>query len=250
MTHQPAEPTFADNLLHRVFDLWIDPEVERRQSLGLLPEDFRLRAAQVILNVGAAPEVRLDEEVRAKAKIKPARPIEAGDIVRAVDVDEYVAVELTDVDPDAGHVTVLRHQDGWSITFDFRYNAARVALVLDASREFLACAQFALAAGHERAATDNLFSAVELMAKADLLKLHDTGLLSSVKHSYVAHQFNRLGHTGTIEVGYLRLLNRLRDLRTPARYPPSSHKAAREELQQLLAIALEMHAVVAPRRVL
>jgi len=36
----------------QVFDLWVNPEVERRRQVGVLPTTFQLPAAQVVMNLG------------------------------------------------------------------------------------------------------------------------------------------------------------------------------------------------------
>ena len=62
---------FGKNLMQQAFDLWINPEIERRREAGRLPDDFVLRAAQVIMSLDAnAPEVRSNEELKAARTVK------------------------------------------------------------------------------------------------------------------------------------------------------------------------------------
>jgi len=55
--------------VEQFFELWINPEIERRQKAGSLPKNFALYAAQVIMNFDAPTEVRLNEEVKAGLEI-------------------------------------------------------------------------------------------------------------------------------------------------------------------------------------
>jgi hypothetical protein len=69
-----AEEELGKNLLQQAFDLRINPESERRQVAGRLLDDFVLRRAQVIMNLDAdAPEIRLNEEVKAVAQFRAAK---------------------------------------------------------------------------------------------------------------------------------------------------------------------------------
>lgn len=111
---------------------------------GRVPEDFALVAAQIVFEVGQTPAVRLNEEVRAVARFIAARAITKGEDVMVDDLAGLEGVELTDEDPNAGHLTVLRMHDGWGVAFDFRYNAERVAAHRQTAREFLDTARSAL----------------------------------------------------------------------------------------------------------
>ena len=111
----------------------VKPGRERRRQAGHLPEAFELHAAQVIFDMELdAPKVRLNEEVKAVFKARANQALEAGEAVRWADITELVVLQLTDQDPNAGHLTVLRKPDGWWITFDFRYNATRIAETVQA----------------------------------------------------------------------------------------------------------------------
>jgi hypothetical protein len=109
-----AEEELGQNLLQQAFDLWIHPEIERRQTAGQLPDDFVLRGAQVIMNLDAdAPEARLNEEVRAVAHARAARPIEKGEPLTEADLQGIEDIVLTDQDPNAGHLAMVLLGDRW-----------------------------------------------------------------------------------------------------------------------------------------
>jgi hypothetical protein len=208
-TTMTAPPTLdeqgAQHLFEEVLDLWIHPEIERRRAAGLLPDDFLVYKAQVVLNLDAPTQVRLNHEVVAAARLKVNRPIRKGEIVTVGDVDEIADIQLTDLDPNAGHVTLVLLRDTWHIRFDFRYNAARITAMLDTARQFLDCASVALEKEHLRAFVDNLFSATELMAKGELLQSHEE-FLTSKKHDLVFVRYSHWSYLGNADQRYAQLL--------------------------------------------
>lgn len=50
---------FGTNLVNQVFDLWLNPEIERRAQQMRSIGPFELMAAQVIFNTDKAPAIRL-----------------------------------------------------------------------------------------------------------------------------------------------------------------------------------------------
>ena len=116
--------------------------------------------------------MRFNNEVNACVVGTFAKPVRDGEEESISDLETITDVELTDRDPNAGHVTLLIHNGSWIGRFDFRYNATISRIHLSTAREFLDAANVSLARGHRRAMLDNLFSATEVMAKGALL-LHD-----------------------------------------------------------------------------
>lgn len=247
------EDDFGRKVIEQAFNLWINPEIERRREAGRLPDDFDLYAVQVIMNVDTdAPEVRLNDEVRAALKVRATRDIEKGQALKPGDFDHIEAIELTELDPNAGHFTMLRHEGSWYLNFDFRYNAARISEHIAAAREFLDCSAFSLEKRQTRAFIENLFSAAELMAKGLLLVLPDKSILGSKTHKIVSSRFNSWSKLGNTDPRYVKLLNRLSLLRSPARYLRKDLKLAPDEAKGMLAVAEEMFETLcatSPRRV-
>ncbi len=237
---QQAE--LARNVLQEAFNLWVGPEIERRKQAGQLPLSFVLIGAQVIFNLDAnAPEIRLDEEVRAGARIKATRSFQQGDSIKTSEVEAIHEVLLTDLDPNAAHVTMIRIRDIWFIAFDFRYNALRASETHAASAEFLSCAEVAAEKGHRRAFVENLFGATELMAKAELLLLAEKQALTARSHGAISAKYNWWREKAAwIEPKHTDLLNRLTRLRTPARYLRGVVKLTPEEIRHMLTTAQEL----------
>jgi uncharacterized protein (UPF0332 family) len=227
---------FNDNFFKNISELYIDPEIERRKQAGSLSDDFAPYAVQVIMNHDGPIEVRFNSEVSAYVVGTFAKPFSDGDEVSISDLETITDIELTDRDPNAGHVTLLIHNESWVGRFDFRYNASRSRDHLSTARQFLDAASVSLAKGHLRPMLDNLFSATELMAKGVLL-LHDESMLSSKKHGRVSTRFNQWGHLGNTDPRFTGLLNKLSSLRSSARYLERELNITTEEAQDMLAVA-------------
>jgi hypothetical protein len=230
----------GERLVQQAFDLWINPELDRRRAAGGLSADFSLYAAQIIINVGIAPITRLNDEVMGVVRGVAARPIEKGENVSCHDLLDIHHVELTSEDANAGHMTLLLQKGRWFVEFDFRYNAQRIADTVEAAREFLDAARFCSERGYVRAFCENLFGATELLAKGTLLMLPDEKILSSKKHDYVASHFNRWGKYGNTDPRYVGLLNQLGRLRSSARYVSGDVNLTATEMSEMLTVAEEM----------
>ena len=65
------EEDFARKASKNLLDVFVTPEVTRRQERGELPRPLDLRAAQIIFYAdGRKPLIRINEEVKAIAKVK------------------------------------------------------------------------------------------------------------------------------------------------------------------------------------
>jgi hypothetical protein len=210
----PSEVT-----LRHAFEIWINPELERRRAAGVIGPDFQLASAQVVLEVDRPPIVRLNEEIKTIMMAEVTRPVvEKGERLAAEDI-RSLQFHLTEDDPNAAHFTLVNTGGIWWMSFDFRYNRARILKHLDTAEEFAACADFAVSQGFTRSTVDNLFSAAELTARAVLLSLPDARLLQpKLSHGYVESQFNSFGRLGNVETDFMQAFNRLRDRRSVARY--------------------------------
>lgn len=229
----------GQSLLEQVMDLWVRPEIERRQETGDLGTPFRLAAAQVVMEVGAPPRVRLNDEVRAVVRARSTRPIERGEPVTHDDFTDIEQIQLTDNDPNAAHVTLLVHQGQWIIGFDFRYNSERVSAHLEASYEFLKGAKSEFAEGRLRNSSVLLFQAVELLALARLIVHPDEKILTTSSHKHIVTNIHRLGkHDGNIDPRFPALLSSLTAIRDVARYPQRGQfEVAEPQLQEWLQVA-------------
>lgn len=236
-----TDEELGQSLMRQALDFWINPELERRRQAGSLSDNFVLTRAQIIMNVDAdAPEVRLNEEIKAVGRFRAARAIEAGEEIAEDDVEDLEDIILTDQDPNAGHLTMMLFKGRWLLAFDFRYNAARVEATMDAAREFLEVASLAFENGHMRAFVDNLFSAAELVAKGHLLLDPDETLLKTKKHTVISSRFNQERNLGNVEPRFVELFNELRNLRGSARYLDKDFSLSPQEAEEMLGTAKDM----------
>ena len=227
--------------VEQFMQLWIEPEIAKRQQEGGLPQEFDLYAAQVIVNFDQPDEVRLNNEIVALVSGKPTRPFpENGRPTIDEAFTKFKGVELTHYDPNAGHLTLLRHRKDWLVVFDFRYNKARIEQYLYAAREFLDIASLAFWNGYLRAVAENLFSAVDLMAKGQLI-MHDKNVFSSNGHNMIYARFNMWGNLGDTDQRFPQLLIQLFSLRKDSRYLEREFSLSSSDAKVMIEAAEEMH---------
>ena len=70
-----------------------------------IPEPFILYTAQVVMD--EMPHCKCALMMRFMAEVRATRAIKKGEPISFNDFDKIVAVELTDEDADAGHVTAI-----------------------------------------------------------------------------------------------------------------------------------------------
>lgn len=154
--------------LQQFMDIYVLPEIGRRQELGLLDKPLNLRAAQIIFFPDRrTPEVRINSEVKAigEVKLKDGVTKKPGEAVFESEREGLGKINLTDEDdPDCGHATMVK-------LGDFRYNKGLSREHIGRAEEFYAAAKFSLDKGNIAACFDNLYSAAELAAKAFLLTI-------------------------------------------------------------------------------
>lgn len=254
MDSKGAAQTDGDRLLRQLFDIFINPEIERREEAGVLKGPFTLQSAQIIMNVGQHRIIRLNDEVRAMMQVRraPGGSSEGGADVYWDEIESIEHFQLTEEDPNAGHATIIRGADGWFVFFDFRYNGQRVAEVLAAADEFLAMATFAKERGYQRAFMESLFATAELTAKAKLLMYPDDAIITTKSHSHIRSRINLESHLGNTDRDFVALLNRLEQERGRARYVGGSldlEEASMRAMLTTIESTLQHVKAIAPKRI-
>lgn len=254
MTESPQllSPEAAQNLFSSLMSIFVQPELVRRFEAGCpLAPGTQLIAIQVVFNTDREPEVRLNSEVGGFMRARALRSMGEGEPVTSADISEITHVELTDADADAAHITAIQLADGWSISWDGRYNASHIAAHLEAAGEFVELAETALQRGMLRGFAENAFEAAELLAKAEILCLPDEAVLKSKTHGTIAQKFNRRAKVGGTDQRFAKLRNELERLRGPARYLRGEFGLDQGRAEEMLATLIEMRGhvdEVAPRR--
>jgi uncharacterized protein (UPF0332 family) len=231
----------STKFVEQFMQLWIEPEIAKRRQDGCLPQEFDLYAAQVSVNFDQPDEVRLNNEIIALESGKPTRPFpENGRPTIDEAFTKFKGIELTHHDPNAGHLTLLRHRGDWLVVFDFRCDKARIEQYLYAAREFLDIASLAFKYGYLRAVVENLFSAVELMAKGQLI-MHDKNVFSSNGHNMIYARFNMWGNLGDTDQRFPQLLIQLFSLRKDLRCLEGEFSLSSSNAKLMIDVAEEMY---------
>ncbi len=238
-----SDTEMAQRLFDQALDLWVRPEIERRRQRGVIIGEFDLRAAQVVMPSPVDDQVlrvRLNEEVRAVASVKLRGSVEAGDSIYESQVEEIREMRLTDEeDPNSGHLTMMRVRGNWHIHFDFRRDRARAQEHLDRASDFLEAAKDSFSANRLAPAVDNLFSAAELAARAELMVCGFYPEKPQKTHPSTKSWYNRWTNLGNAPVESSAVLNKLADLRPKARYvegqlPTGSHHEALQAVGRMI----------------
>jgi HEPN domain-containing protein len=223
---------FADNISRQVFDLWINPEIERRKKTGNLPQP--ICAAQVIFTIdGGPPTVRLNSEVRAAIKIKDDGKYPIGHKLVVTDTIVIDSIDLTDVDANAGHITVVFGSENIFVAWDARYNAGIATELVEKAGAFIETAKLALDGGHLDPAIDNLFSAAELVSKAELIAFNKR-VLDTKQHDVIKSEINKWRKLGNVPDNFVDAYNHLDQARSSARYGKGTHSISNVECRQYL----------------
>lgn len=230
MTHDAPDYSAT---IQQMFDLWVTPEVHKRQADGLCPKPLDLWMAQVIFYPdGRGHLVRINDEVKVspKVKLKPGITKEKGAAVYLDEIEEMHLLELPDSeDPECGHITVYRVGKQWFLGFDFRYHKGWAERLIEAAKEFVEASDSAAQKQHWRAFIDNLFSSAELASKAFLLSMVTKPEDIPNSHKAIQVRLNRFAKTGTIKAQHRDIFNKLARDRRNARYPRHNFVFSKEE---------------------
>ena len=233
----------GDRLFAQLMELWVKPEILRRQEGGAAPRPMTVNAAQVIFFPDEqAPLVRLNREIRleAKAAVESATDFEIGQIAELKEF-ALTTTRLPESEyADCGHITAVRTGGEWLVAFDGRYNRGLASQHIERAAEFSACAVGALQSELVAAAIDNLHSAAELAARATLLLLPDQRFREKATHRAIHSRFNRWAKLGNVDGKYRDALNRLVELRPQARYLKGALAVSIEDVHLLSDVVAEM----------
>ena len=240
----PMDKKFGSKVLQQFMDLFVIPEIRRREENGLLSKPFQLQSAQIIFYPdGRKPIVRLNSEIKAigHMKLKDGVSKKAGEPILENEIEGLTGIELSEEsESDYGHATLVRLHNHWTIAFDFRYNKGFAKKHLATAQQFMDAATYSFNQKHWAAFADNLFSTCELLAKATLLVFPDPQLAKKATHRSIQMKYNRFADFGNVKVEYKKTLNKLSGLRDKARYLKSLFSLSETEAANLLQTAGEM----------
>jgi HEPN domain-containing protein len=231
----------GSRLFNQAWELWFGPEIERRREAGQLPEPLVLSRMQVIFTDARLPEVRLNQEAHAQMIARINRPVQLGEEVLLDELTEIQAVQLTDRDPNAAHLTFFRQGGCWHLAFDGRRNAERSRQHLARAREYLDSAARDLKAKAIAPMCDLLWGAVEIMVKAELQQF-DKEIAVGQDHKLRLVRYQQWAKLGNAKRQYAELLLHLSRLRKRARYLEPGPLPSRRKAEEMLGKAEEMFA--------
>lgn len=225
----------GERLLAQAFELWFNPEMERRATAGLLGDDFALYAAQVLFPPEGDNRIRLNDEITGVMVVAAHRAVERGEHVTLSDLAGVQRYELDDTDLDCGHLTIIQRGKSWMIDFDFLSGRAKAADILRLADQYHAAAIVCVQRALDGPAVDNLFSACELAAKAELI-LHRSSAVKAKTHDPLKSAINAWGKLGNIDPAFVSIFNALGQQRADARY--NGADAAKGLMPTLESIAI------------
>ena len=194
-----------ERTLLQIFNLWINPEVDRRVKAGKLTLPVNLVSAQVLFRSDKPPEVRLNGEVPGALEVRTSKPLVAGARVYLSEIAEFSRFELDEADADAGHFTLFAKNGEWTFVFDFQRNKRTAAALVASAEQFAATAELALSHGYQAPFVDNLFNASELLARARLITAAAEDEVKT--HRTVGARINQWARLGNVDRRFIELFN-------------------------------------------
>jgi hypothetical protein len=234
-----AESEFAQNAFQSMFDVFWNPEIERR---GGLEATGPLRKALAIMRTGRPVEVLLNDEADLVASASTTRPIERGDPIDADDIGEVSDLRPLRIDEDAGWIAFVVLPNGRGmLAFDFRRNRGRGRRLLQIASEYLDVARHACSVGRERPAIEAAHACAELVVTS-IMYLTDEAPVSRARspHGKRRHWLNMHTHLGNAPVRFHQTLARLGELRPWARYGEERRGPISGEVGALVDVLSEM----------
>lgn len=237
--HEEAGKTMFDSMT----EIWVTPEVERRRHAGTWGEDDVVYRFQVQFLEEDEVVVRVNDEVKGILTVKATGPVEKGQEIYMEDFSEISGYQLPDEYADHPHVTAVFHHETWFMSYQLGHRDPSRHEVLAAGREFLSAADDDLQAHRLRPFFDNANSAVELLAKAELLSSAPTIEIAREcgSHRTLSQAYNVwVGHLENGDRRFSDALNRLAKLRRQGRYLTTDLEADEDEANGILAVLRDM----------
>ena len=221
-------------LIEQIIELWLRPALESRR-LGKQPED--VDRALVVFRPGHEPDVLIDGEAAMIVQAKSTRAIEAGERVTEADLESIKALRPHGIDPDAGWIGFVRFKRNYTIAFDFRRNRTKIQRIVDLAADYAAAAQLAARAGRRGPALDNLHSAAELAAVAQISLTHDKPPGSHRKRLQLFETWVEFGNAPS---DHGRTLRELAKHRASARYAAKTLRLSDADLEWYIGQVTDM----------
>lgn len=223
-----------------MFEIFVQPELERRSQKQSLKHLYPIRAFQIILDPPSPAKCLINDEVKVRLYGPIVKGLQAGDELNINSLADIEKIELTDDYPNAGHFTAIQLESSWVYSFNFRYNRRRIFVLKNRANEFLISARHALEYGHFSSFAENLFHSSELMIKAVLLSMPDKKMVCLKTHSGIQKKANLRKNGPFLQEEYVKTHNKLYGYRDKARYGDEEFILTKDEVETMYQAVEQM----------
>ena len=224
----------------QMMNIFVIPEMKRRQESGKIPKLFNLWATQIIFLKKLKPIIRLNTECKIlfTAKVEDGCFKEKGLEIRMNHIESVDDIKVTGGDGNKKHFSMVRIRDIWYYTFNFGYNKQRAKDIFKSAKEFYFSAKNDYRSKRWRPFISNICTTSELLAKSQLIQLPHIEDFKT--HGYLQSEYNKWYKLGNVESEYRELLNEVFELRDKARYSESEFKISESKAKNFLSHATSM----------
>ena len=230
-------------LVQQIFEIWINPEIERRRTKVTTDDDSSVYAAQIIFDSELGKQIiRINDEVRVHI-IGHAR--EGTHVGKQYELEKMIhditSLRLSDKDdPYAVHISMIQFNKHWYVALDGRPNRRRIKEFYVAGKEFLDAATIDFQTNFYRVFVDNLYSAVELFAICQIYNVSGEKFQIKRGHKAIQHNYNKYVKIGNAQLEYDSALSSLARKRLSARYLQEQFELSKNEGEKFLKIGKQM----------
>ena len=227
LTQEDLQRTFQ-----QIVDLWIIPEIRKRQQKGWKEENVTV--AQIILIPDRKPLVRLNNQVKLTLKVKANRDVKKGDPIYSTDFSEVEDIIYEKI-KNAACVVLIFLRDRWIVKFDFRYYMDTAKEHIAAAREFYESARDNFDRKRFRPFYEDCWAVAELLSACNFLLIGQ----KYDRHDRNVEKMKAWADLGNVRVEFSEVLEKLYNLRDPARYLKTGD-FRKEDASKILVILEEM----------
>lgn len=227
---------------------FIDPEIAKRIEFGKIDTPFKLDRAQVIFfSDGRPPLIRLNSEANIviKTKLNVAKQIGEPILLNEIESIEEILLGPGE-DPNCAYFSFIFLGNSFFGAFDFTYNKGLAREHLELAKQFLEVAESSHHKHYIGPAIDNLFSAIELAAKAAMLSAFPSPIRKLKSHGAIKAQFNRQKILGNVQGKYTATFNELETLRNQARYLKGNYHVSAQQILEYINTTKELILEIEP----
>lgn len=242
------EELFSRRTFNQFWQIFLVPELERREQSGKPIRADKIFAFQLIQGVDHENKVNINNEVAINLIAEVSQPkINVGQRINLENIKYLKGMELPNKYQNSAHATFLRLKGKWVFTFSFVYNKKRRSDHLRAAGQFLSLSKHALETNMWHPFTENMFAAVELMSKAVLIEFPNRRVIEAKTHNLIKSKINQRKKVDAFGAEFAHLLNQLSELRPPARYISKPLNLDGEKARQMYDEAAELYELLNDR---